>query len=54
MSKKAIWHTMIGLAGVVYIVMALSRNVESPLFSAVFILVAGYELIGSHTGGHKS
>ncbi len=53
MSKKLIWQTAIGLAGLAYIVVALSQNVESPLFTAIFILAAGYEVIESHLGKHK-
>jgi hypothetical protein len=54
MSKKAIWQVVIGLAGVVYIVVALSQNIESPVLAAIFVLVAGYEVIESHHGRHKS
>jgi hypothetical protein len=53
MTKKLIWQTAIGLAGLVYIVVALSQNVESPVFAAIFILAAGYEVIESHHGKHK-
>jgi hypothetical protein len=53
MSKKAVWHTTIGLAGIVYIVIALSQNVQSPVLAAIFILVAGYEVIDSRTHKHK-
>jgi hypothetical protein len=54
MSRKMIWQTAIGLAGLAYVVLALSRNVESPVFAAIFVLAAGYEVIESHHSKHKS
>ena len=53
-SKKALWDAIIGLAGLLYIALALSRNVQSPVFAAAFILAAGYELVESHSGRHKT
>ena len=53
MSKRAIWNMTICFAGVGYIVMELWLNIQSPLFAAVFVTVAGYELIESHTPRRK-
>jgi hypothetical protein len=54
MSKEVIWQLMIGLAGIVYIVVALSQNVESPVLALIVVLVAGYEVIESYHGRNKS
>ncbi len=53
MSKNATLNIMIGFSGVSYVVLALWQNIRSPLFVALFVLVAGYEVIGSHTSGDK-
>ena len=53
MPKKAIWQTTIGLAGFTYLVLVFAGNIQSPIFAAVFILVAGYEVIGSHNAKNK-
>lgn len=53
MSKKAIWNMEIGFAGLVYVVVDLCQNIQSPLFAVLFVLVAGDEVIGSHTSRHK-
>jgi len=54
MSKRAIWDTTIGLAGLFYLGLVFSQNIESPVFAGAFILVASYELIDSHNGRHKT
>jgi len=54
MSKRAMWNTAICIAGIGYIVMELWLNIQSPLFAAAFVLVAGYELIESHSARRKS
>lgn len=48
MSKRALWNMAICGAGIGYIVMELWLNIQSPIFAAVFVTVAGYELIESH------
>jgi hypothetical protein len=54
MSKRAIWNMTICGAGIGYIVMDLWMNIQSPLFAAVFVTVASYELIESHTARRRS
>ena len=54
MSKRTLWHMAIGFAGFGYIVLALCLNIQSPIFAAIFIMVAGYEVVDSHTGRHKT
>jgi len=54
MSKKTIWNIVIGFSGVVYLIVDLWQNIQSPVFAALFVMVAGYEIIGSHTSRHKS
>ena len=53
MSKKTVWNMTIGFAGIIYLVLALSQNIQSPLFAVLFVLAAGHEVIGSHTSRHK-
>ncbi len=53
MSKKALWNMTIGLAGLGYIVLALCQNIQSPLFAALFVMVAGYAVMESHFGRRK-
>lgn len=53
MSKRALWDMAICFAGVGYVVMQLWLNIQSPIFGALFVIVASYELIGSHSGRRK-
>ena len=53
MSKKAIWNMAIGFSGVVYLIVDLCQNIQSPLFAALFVMAAGYEIIGSYASRHK-
>jgi hypothetical protein len=53
MSKKALWNMAIGFAGVVYLIVDLWQNIQSPAFAVIFVMVAGYEVIGSQASRHK-
>lgn len=53
MSKRVIWDMTICGAGIGYILMDLWLNVQSPVFAVLFVSVAGYELIDSHTARRK-
>jgi len=48
MSKRAIWNMTICCAGAGYILMELWLNIQSPIFAALFVMVAGYTLIEAH------
>ena len=54
MSKRAIWDMTIVLAGVGYIIIVLSENIQSSAFAVLFIMVAGYEMIEAHAEEAKS
>jgi hypothetical protein len=49
MSKRAIWDAAVGIAGCLYLATVFILNVQSSLFALMFVLIAGYELIGSCT-----
>jgi hypothetical protein len=53
LSKRVIWDMTICGAGIGYILMDLWLNVQSPVFAVLFVSVAGYELIDSHTARRK-
>jgi hypothetical protein len=53
MSKRAVWSVTIALAGFSYIVVALWLNIQIPVFAALFVLAAGYEVIESHAARRK-
>jgi len=53
MSKRTIWNMAIAFSGTVYLALALFQNIQSPVFAVIFVMVAGYEVIGSHTSRHK-
>ena len=54
MSKGGVWSVILLLTGIVYIAMVLSLEIESPLFVAAFILLAGKELVAAHSGKDRS
>lgn len=53
LTRKVIWNLAIGGAGFGYILLALCLNVQSPLFAGLFIVAAGYEVIGDHSAYRK-
>lgn len=54
MSKKTLWNWTIGLAGFGYLALALWQNIQSPVFAALFVIVAGHEVVESRAGRHGS
>ena len=54
MSRRSLWQLTIGSAGIGYLILALWANIQSAPFAVVFVLAAGYEVIDSHIGKHKS
>ena len=55
MTKRAIWDMTICFAGLGYIVMELWLNIQSPIFATLFVMAAGYELVGAlRDGGSRS
>jgi hypothetical protein len=53
LTLRVVWNLAIGCAGLGYILLALCLNVQSPVFAGLFIVAAGYEVIGSHSGRRK-
>ena len=53
MSKRALWNMTICGACIAYIFMELWLNIQSPIFAALFVTVAGYELIESHVARRR-
>lgn len=53
MSRRAIWECALGLAGVLYLALALFKSIESPLFAGLFVMLAGMELVTSYRTRHK-
>jgi hypothetical protein len=43
-----IWDLTIWCAGLVYLVLVLFVNLDSPLFGLLLIVVAGYQLLEPH------
>jgi hypothetical protein len=54
MPKRAIWDVAVGLAGCIYIVMVFILNVQSSIFAFLFVLAAGYEVIGFRAARHST
>ena len=53
LTRKVIWNLAVGGAGLGYVLLALCLNIQSPLFAGLFIIAAGYEVIGAHSGRRK-
>ena len=49
LSKRAVWNLILAITGLIYIVMVLSLEIESPVFVALFILLAGNEVVTAHS-----
>ena len=43
--KRALWTWAIGISGLIYLAMVLFLDLYSPVFGAVLIVLAGYEVI---------
>jgi hypothetical protein len=43
--KRAFWDLTIGGAGLVYLVLVLFVDLDSPIFGLLLIVLAGYELL---------
>ncbi|HWD00756.1 MAG TPA: hypothetical protein VG456_28565 [Candidatus Sulfopaludibacter sp.] len=53
MSARAVWECALGIAGVLYLALALFKGIESPLFAVLFVMLAALELISSYRTRHK-
>ncbi len=53
MRKRAWFELALGAAGAIYVILVFSQNISSPIFAAVVVMLAGYQLIGSHRAGKK-
>ena len=54
LSKRAVWNLLLGITGLIYVGLVLFLEIESPVFVAAFILLAGNELVAAHSGKHRS
>jgi hypothetical protein len=45
---RLIWNCALIVAGVLYLGLVFSQNIESPIFAAVFVGLAGFEVIHTH------
>jgi hypothetical protein len=44
-SRRAKWNLALGISGLIYVALTLMLSLNAPLFSILFIGLAGYELI---------
>jgi len=45
---RIIWNCALIAAGTLYLVMVLFDGIESPVFAAGFVVLAGFEVVHSH------
>ena len=53
MTARAIWECALGIAGLLYLALALFKGIESTVFAMVFVMLAGFELVSSFRTRHK-
>ncbi|MBZ5621047.1 MAG: hypothetical protein LAQ69_20315 [Acidobacteriia bacterium] len=53
MTKSMVYPVALGLAGVLYLVLALFLQIDSPLFAFALITLSGYELVRNHRRKYK-
>ncbi len=53
MSRRTIRDLVLAIAGALYIVLVLARNLYSPLWALALIAFAGFELFDSHRNKRK-
>ena len=53
MTTRTVWECALGIAGLLYLALALFKGIESPLFAVLFVMLAGMELVTSYRTRHK-
>ena len=53
MTARALWECALGIAGLLYLGLALFKSIESPLFAVLFVMLAAVELVASYRTRHK-
>jgi hypothetical protein len=47
-NRRIVWDCALAAVGALYLALVLFYGVESPLFGAAFVTVAGFEVIQAH------
>jgi type III secretory pathway component EscV len=53
MTARAVWECALGIAGLLYLALALFKGIESPVFAILFVMLALLELVTSYRTRHK-
>jgi hypothetical protein len=48
-TRYALWDLLLALSGAIYVGLVLFKGIESPIFAALFVVLAGWELRRSHS-----
>ncbi|SPE40079.1 hypothetical protein SBA3_3610012 [Candidatus Sulfopaludibacter sp. SbA3] len=53
MTARIVWECALGVAGLLYLALALFKGIESPAFAMLFVMLAAVELVTSYRTRHK-